>query len=426
MSLKRRQFINNVGKISLGGLLFPSLPAYPFESILNKTLPHSGKNVLVQDEEFWGSIRDQFSLRNEKIHLNNGNINPYPNIVQDSLDTITRACNQGPAYYMRRKYYKQRNQVREKLAQIAGTKPSEIALVRNTTEALNTLLLGIDLKKNDRVLTTDQDYPSMLNTLKMRQLRDKIKIDFVKLPIPAVGDEAIVKLFENAIHRKTKVILVCHIISTTGQVLPIKKIVEMAGVYNIKVIVDGAHSFGHIDFKIPDLACDYYGTSLHKWMNGPFGSGMMYIKEDKISDIWPLNGSPLDEAGISKFEHPGTISTPTELTIETALDFHLSIGIQNKESRLRYLTDYWVNQIKDHPKIIFNTSFGDRNYGAISNFQIKGLDSQLLYKKLMSDYQIHIARYHIGDMDGIRVSPGIFTSLTDLDTLTDVILKLAD
>ena len=238
-----------------------------------------------------------------------------------------------------------------KLADMAGCSPEEIAINRNTTEAMNTVIFGLNLKAGDEVIVAKQDYPNLLNAWKQREKRDGIKLVWLSFQFPMENEDEIVSMYENAITPKTKIIMLMHMINYVGQILPAKKIAQMAHRHGVEVMLDAAHTFAHIDYKIPDLECDYFGTSLHKWLCAPFGTGMLYIKKEKIKDIWALlSDNQPDGDNIRKFESLGTRSFPIELSISHAIDFHQVIGIQRKEARLRYLKNYWVEKVNQNPK----------------------------------------------------------------------------
>jgi selenocysteine lyase/cysteine desulfurase len=418
MASNRRNFIKNLSGTAFG------LAALP---VLNPAgiLPNDSANlpgIFVDDESYWAEIRRSYSVSPNVIYLNSGGVSPQSVYVQNAQDRFNRFSNEGPSYYMWRVLDKGRLNVKKALAGLAGCSHEEVAIVRNATEALETLIFGFDLKKGDEILTSTQDYPSMLNAIKQRVNREGVVLKQVSVPVPLDDERELVKRFENAITPKTKIILVSHVINLTGQILPIKEIVAMGKQRGIDVIVDGAHSFGHFDFTMDELGCDFFGTSLHKWLNAPFGTGLLYIRKNRIKDIWPLFGAVEgEEDKIEKLEHLGTRSFPSELTIGHAVDFHNGIGIKRKAERLKYLTDYWVSKVKDNPKISFNTSFKNGKYGAIANVKIDGLTAKEIQKKLFSDYKIYTIAIDHDEVKGVRVSPNIFTSLKELDLLAEAL-----
>lgn len=423
----RRSFIQHLSKASLAGLTLPYLDTRQLPTIAQyKQQSTSTDEQLVSDERFWGRVQQAYTVSPNLINLNNGGVSPQVQTVQDAEDRLNRQANQGPAYYMWRIQDKQRINVKRQLARIGGCSPDEIALLRNATEALENLLFGFDLQPGDEVVTTDQDYPSMLAALDQRQRRDGIVVKQIQVPVPLTDPQALIDRYAAAISPKTKLLLVCHMINLTGQILPVRAITDLGRANNIPVIVDGAHTFGQFPFTMDDIGADYFGTSLHKWLCAPFGTGMLYVRQEKVATVWPLMGSVEEEwDSITKFEHIGTRSIPAELAVGEAIAFHDTIGTALKGMRLRYLTDYWVRQVIELPGVTFNTAFTEGQYGAIANIRIDGLTPQELQRALFRDYRLFTVAIDHPDVQGVRVSPNIYTRLTDLDLLVEAIHRLA-
>lgn len=411
----RRSFVRNAGLLTGFSFLAPSL-------ILSKSSQAFGAD----DEDFWREIRQAYTESPTLINLNNGGVSPHPKSVQEVVERYTRFANEAPGYYMWRTMGRLRGAIRRQLADLAGCSEDEVAVQRNATEALELVINGLDFNAGEEILTTDQDYPSVLNTLEMKSRREGIIINKITLPTPCENFEEIVDRFRKAITPKTKLIVVCHIINLTGQIMPIKEICKIAKAKGVQVLVDGAHSFANLNFKIPDLGCDYFGTSLHKWLSAPFGTGMLYVRKDRIKNLWPLFGYPEgEEDKITKFEHMGTRSFPIELGIGEAIRFHQGIGIQRKHERLLYLKEYWTDQVKDLPEIKFFTSL-NRDYACgITNFTLHNWDPIKLGVVLTNEYQLYNTVTRHKDIHGIRISPHVYTSLEDLDHLARTIKKLA-
>ncbi|MEL6253582.1 MAG: aminotransferase class V-fold PLP-dependent enzyme [Bacteroidota bacterium] len=381
----------------------------------------------VSDEDFWQEIRRAYTESATLINLNNGGVSPHPKVVQEVVERYTQFANEAPGYYMWRVMGRLRTAIRRQLADMAGVSTEEIAIQRNATEALEVIIKGLDLESGDEVLTTDQDYPSILNTLSMRERRHGIKVNKISVPVPCEDFGEMVESFRLAITPKTKLIVVCHIINLSGQIMPIKEICEMAHENGIEVLVDGAHSFANMDFKISDLGCDYFGTSLHKWLSAPFGTGMLYIKKEKIGKIWPMYGYPEGEKDkITKFEHLGTRSFPIELGIGEAIRFHLGIGTQKKWERLLYLKKYWTDRVKDVPEVEFYTSLDPTYACGICNFGLKNWNAGELGRALTNQHQLYNTVTGHPDIKGVRISPHVYTSLDDLDHLVRTIKNLAE
>jgi selenocysteine lyase/cysteine desulfurase len=312
------------------------------------------------------------------------------------------------------------------VASFGGVSPEEIVITRNTTESLNTIILGYPWEKGDEAIINVQDYPNMLEAFYMASKRYGMVNKYVDLPLHPKNDEEIVNIYESAITSKTRVILITHMINISGQILPVKKICDMAHSHGVEVIVDGAHTFAHLDFKIPDLGGDYYGASLHKWLCCPLGLGLMYIKKDKISKIWPLMGDTTASVeSIDKFERTGTLPLSSHRTIANALKFHNSIGSSRKQERLHYLKDYWTSRVKDIPGVTLNTPLTKDRSCAIANIALEGYKPNELSKALMEKYRIFTVAINNEVVKGVRVTPHLYTTINDLDLMVKAIGELA-
>ena len=392
----------------------------------SRRISHLSAGEAAMDEDFWMTIQQAYTVNSNLIILNNGGVSPSPRVVQDAVERYNRFTNEGPSYYMWRILDQGREPLRQKLALLAGCSDEEIAINRNSTEALNTVIFGMDLQPGDEVIGTLQDYPNMIQAWRQRALRDKIKYIQISFDFPIENDKEIVAAFEKAITAKTKVIHVTHVINWVGQVLPVAKIARMAHQRGIEVIVDGAHSFGLIDFKIPDLECDYFGTSLHKFLSAPIGSGMLWIKKEKIEKIWPLTCNDKPRSGdIRKFETLGTRSFPIEQGIGEAVNFHNAIGSKRKEERIRYLKNYWALRAKEIPGVTIHTSFKPEYACAIAGVSINGMTPGELDIALMNQYKIHTVGIVWENISCVRVTPHVYTRLQDLDKLVGALETLA-
>jgi len=378
------------------------------------------------DEDYWTVIQQAYTVDRNIINLNNGGVSPSPRIVQEAVERYNKMANEGPSYFMWRILDQGREPLRQKLATLAGCSAEEIAINRNATEALITVIYGLDLQPGDEVLGTKQDYPNMINAWKQKALRQGIKYTQISFNFPIENDEEIVAAYEKAITPKTKIIHVTHMVNWLGQIMPVQKIARMAHAKGIEVVCDGAHSFGLMDFKIPDLECDYFGTSLHKFLSAPIGSGMLYIKKEKISKIWPLvcNDNPRG-TDIRKFETLGTRSFPIEQGIGEALNFHNAIGPKRKEERIRYLKNYWANKVKDIPGVSLSTSLKPEYSCAICGVSIQGMTPQELDKQLFDKYKVHVVGITWENISCVRVTPHVYTTLQDLDTFAGAIEEIA-
>lgn len=424
----RRKFLQQVGLLAgafSANSLFNQLHAASWESASRKVTGLSPE-AIAADEDYWSVIQAAYTVNSNLIILNNGGVSPSPKVVQDAVQRYNDLTNQGPSYYMWRILDQGREPLRYKLAALAGCSPEEIAINRNATEALNTVIFGLDLKAGDEVIGTKQDYPNMINAWKQRQEREGITYTQLNFKFPIENDEEIVSAYEKAITPKTKILHVTHIINWIGQIMPVRKICDMAKKHGLEVIVDGAHSFGLLDFKIPELGCDYFGTSLHKFLSAPIGSGMLWIKKEKISKIWPLvcNDKPRSE-DIRKFETLGTRSFPIEQGIGEAVNFQNGIGSKRKEERVRYLKNYWALKAKEIPKVKIHTSFKPEYSCAICGVSIDGMTPGELDSALFNNYKIHTVGIVWENISCVRITPHVYTRLQDLDKLVLALEEIA-
>jgi len=381
---------------------------------------------VAQNEDYWSVIQRAYSVNPDIINLNNGGVSPSPIVVQEAVERYNQLSNEGPSYYMWQILDQGREPLREKLANLAGVEPGEVAIDRNSTEALNTIIYGLPLKAGDEVIGTKQDYPNMIQAYRQRAERDRIFYKQISFDFPIEDDAAIVKAYEDAITPRTRVIHVTHMVNWVGQTMPVAKIADMAHAHNIEVIADGAHSFGLIDFKIPDLRCDYFGTSLHKFLSAPIGTGMMYIKADKIEKVWPLTCNSMPHsADIRKFETLGTRSFPLEQGIGEAINFHEGIGSVRKQQRIFYLKNYWASRVQSMPRVKLHTSLRPEYSAAICGVSIDGMTPAQLASALFDKYKIHTVGIVWENISCVRVTPHVYTTIPDLDKLVRAIGELS-
>ena len=424
----RRKFLGTLGLPAAASMMATtfnpaSIPGY-FEMLANKS---GTPDQIAQDEDFWHEIQQAFTVDRSLVNLNNGGVSPAPAIVQQAMKAHLDYMNQAPVYTMWRILQPQAEGVRQRLAREFGASAEEIALTRNASEGLQICQNGFDFEPGDEVLTTTQDYGRMINTFKQRERRDGIVLKQFSIPIPAEDPDEIVRLFEANITPKTKAILMCHIINITGQILPVKGVVQMARKRGIPVIVDGAHSFAHFAFKQEDLDCDYFATSLHKWLLAPIGTGMLYVRKNKIKDLWPMQAATeARDEDIRKFEEIGTHPEANQIAISEALTFHQGIGAENKEARLRYLRDYWANRLLEHDRIYLNTSQDPRFSCCIGNVGIRGIDTSLVGKYMWDEHRIIITPIKHKEFEGARVTANVYTTIEELERFCDAMEYLAD
>ena len=378
------------------------------------------------DEELWSRMAQAYTVSPNILNLNNGGVSPQPKVVQDAVDRYYHLSNEAPSYYMWQILDKGREPVRRKLADLAGTTPELIAINRNTTEALATVTWGLTLTKGDEIIMTKQDYPNMIQAWKQKEMRDGIKIKWLNFSLPIENDDTFVKEFINATTSRTKIWHITQMINWTGQILPVKKLCEEARKRNIISIVDGAHTFAHMDFKITDFNPDYFGSSLHKWLCAPFGTGMLYVKKENIAGLWPLfpNDKPTD-GNIRKFETLGTRSFAPEQAIGQAIDFHNAIGSKRKEERLRYLKNYWCEKVSANSRVRLTVSLKPEYSCALGSFSIDGMEPGEVSSKLFNEHQIHTTSIKWENISCVRVTPHVYTTTKDLDRFVDAVLKIA-
>jgi selenocysteine lyase/cysteine desulfurase len=422
----RRSFFRKSAAIGLGAFgansLFNELHAADFVQAETLWNPNSQSN-----EDYWSVIQDAYTAsKSDVIILNNGGVSPSPLVVQEALEKYNKQAAQGPSYYMWRIMDKGREPLRQRLAKLAGCDAEEIAINRNATEALNTIIFGLPLQKGDEVIGTIQDYPNMIQAWKQREMRDGLVYKQLSFDFPIENEDAIVKAFADAVTPRTKIIHVTHIINWVGQIMPVKKICQMAHSKGIEVVVDGAHTFGLLDYAIPDLECDYFGTSLHKFLSAPVGSGMMWIKKDKIEKIWPLlcNSVPQGK-DIRKFETLGTRSFCIEQAIGEAINFQEGIGTRRKQERIHFLKKYWAEQAMQIPGVRIHTSLKPEFSCAIAGVSIDGMKPEEVDSKLIKEHKIHTVGINWENIHAVRVTPHVYTKLSDLDRLVGALEKIA-
>ncbi|MSR63339.1 MAG: aminotransferase class V-fold PLP-dependent enzyme [Planctomycetes bacterium] len=374
------------------------------------------KAVTGDDELFWGEIARAFTVDRGMINLNNGGVSPSPRLVQEAMKRHLDVSNEAPAYSMWRILEPEREGVRARLAQTFGVDPEEVALTRNASESLQICQFGFDLQRGDEVLCTTQDYPRMITTFKQRERREGIVLKQFKIPTPCEDPGEIVRLYEANLTPRTKFILVSHVVFLTGQILPAKEVAALGRKHGIPVIVDGAHALAHFDFKISDLECDYYGSSLHKWLHAPHGTGMLYVRKDKIGGLWPLMAAAdTQQNDIRKFEEIGTHPAANALAIAEALVFHETVGPKRKEQRLIELREYWATQLERHERVKFHTSRKPGFAAGIALVELEGVDQEKLVGHLWEKHKIFTVGIKHEDFQGLRISPSVYTLKSELD-----------
>ncbi|MGZ8537095.1 MAG: aminotransferase class V-fold PLP-dependent enzyme [Flavisolibacter sp.] len=429
MSFNRRSFLQKAGILSGSGFL-SSLFMPAWSKNLDQAL-RNAENIspedLATDEDFWYYIQQSFTVSPSMINLNNGGVSPAPKTVQDAMKRYYDLANEAPSFYMWRVIDSGREPLRTNIAKLAGCSSNEIAMNRNASEGMETIIFGLQLKPGDEVVVAKQDYPNIINAWKQRETREGIKINWINLELPSEDENYIVQQYVKAFTSKTKAVNVTHVINWNGQILPVRKIADEAHKRGIEVVVDGAHSFAHMNFKIPDLHCDYFATSLHKWLFAPIGTGMLYVKKEKIKDVYPLfaTDNPLKD-DIRKFESLGTRPFFIEQAIGKALEFHDMIGSERKEKRLHYLKNYWMEKLKNIPKVKLKTSLDPKWGCAIGLVSIDGKKPSELDSYLYTEYKLHTVGIEWENISGVRITPNVYTTTKNLDVLVEGIRSFAN
>ncbi len=418
--MDKRTFLKSAGMVGLGGMLgIDSLTE------LVSRVASISTSELAGAEDFWASVRKGYKLKPDFINLENGYYNYLPEQVLEKFIGHVREVNYQGSYYMRTVQFENKKAVAAKLAVLAGCPADELIITRNTTESLDMIIGGLDWKPGDEAVMAEQDYGAMLEMFKQVAKRHGVVNKVLSVPNHPVNDDEIVNLYKSAITDKTKLLMVCHMINITGQILPIRKICDMAHERGVQVMVDGAHAFAHIKFNIPDLNCDYYGSSLHKWLSVPLGAGILYVRKDRIAGVWPLiaegERKPDD---ISRLNHIGTHPVHTDLTISDSIDFYNIIGVERKEARLRFLQNYWTSKVRDLPNVILNTPADPARSCAIANAGIRNMKPGDMSDALFNKYKIYTAAIDDAGVHGCRITPNVYTTTEELDVLVKALKEL--
>ena len=426
----RRQFLNRTS--TAAGAALAAYNPRALNRLLEASAAQNGRALtdVARDEDFWRVVQDGFTLDRTIVNLNNGGVCPSPRVVHEALKRYLDISNQSPVYHMWQVLEPNIESVRRDLARDIGADPETIAITRNASESLQIAQLGIDLKPGDEVLTTNQDYGRMMQTWEQRVARDEIKLNKIQFPVPPVQSD-LLQRFERAITPATKVLHFMHISNLTGHIFPVKEICDMARKRGLITIVDGAHAYGHFPFKITDFDCDYYGSSLHKWLLAPIGTGLLYVRPDRIEKTWALQPASAAQAkNIRKFEEIGTHPAANHNAIAEALVFQRGIGIERKAARLRYLKARWANQLTKLDRIQLHTSLDPLHSCAIGTVGITGMAPGDITSKLWANHKIIATGITVGPAEkpeyaGVRVTPNVYTTLDEVDTFIDAMTKLA-
>lgn len=419
--MDKRTFLKS---LTLTGLGAPLKALAEWTGLFDK-LPAT---TLAADENFWAGVRGGYRLTPEYINLENGYYNILPGEILEAFFGHVRQVNYEGAHYMRTVQFDNKKKMVTRLAGLAGCSPDELIITRNTTESLDMIIAGYPWQKGDEAIMAEQDYGAMLRMFGQVERRHGVVPKVVSIPNHPASDEELVELYRKAITPRTRLLMVCHMVNITGQILPVQKICDMAHEKGVEVMVDGAHSFAHIRHTIPGLHCDYYGASLHKWLSVPLGAGILYVKKEHTEKIWPLLAEPDGSAtGISLLNHTGTLPVHTDLAIGDAIDYYNTLGPEKKEARLRYLQQYWTSKVRELPRVVVNTPVDPARSCGIANVGIRGIKPADLAERLLREYKIYTVAidYPAAGVQGCRITPNVFTLPGELDVLVRALKELS-
>jgi selenocysteine lyase/cysteine desulfurase len=417
----RRTFLKQLSVLGVG--------ASPMFACVDR-LARQGDGIpideIATDEAFWAELRSQYRLKPDYVNLENGYYCMMPEEILEHYITQVREINLHASFFMRTMMEDERGRIVEKLAAAGSCEPAELVLTRNATESLDLVIGGYPWKTGDEAVMADQDYGSMLDMFELQARRHGIINRRVSIPNHPRDDQEIVDLYASAITDRTRLLMVCQMINITGQILPVRKICEMAHARGVEVMVDGAHAFAHIDSNIPSLGADYYGASLHKWLSAPLGTGILWIKKDKVSKLWPLFAeAPRAKDDIARLNHTGTTPVHTYLAVAHALEFHQRLGPQRKEARLRHLQRYWTSKLRSTPRVRIHTPEEPQRACAIANVGVEGIEPKALARILLDDHDIWTVAIDRANVHGCRITPNVYTTTVELDRLVGAIQQIS-
>ncbi len=414
--MHKRDFLRSLGATTVATLLGEKLWAQ------YEPLPAL---ELAGAEDFWVALRKKYRLKPDYINLEHGYYSMQATPVLEAFIGHVREVNYQASYYLRTVQTPDKDAARTELARLAGCSVDEIIITRNTTESLDTVIAGYDWKPGDEAVMAVQDYGAMLDQFVLQARRYGMVNRMVSLPNDPTSDDEIVQLYANAITPKTRLLLVSHLVNISGQILPIRKIADMAHAKGVAVAVDGAHAFAHLDFRIPDLGADYYAASLHKWLGVPLGAGILYVQRDRLAPLWPVFGDQgFADGDIRKLNHTGTHPVHTDLAIRNAIAFHESIGVQRKQARMKFLQQYWTTKVRGVKNVVVNTPVDPARSAGIANVGVTTMKPGDLAKVLLDRYKIWTVAIDRENVKGARITPHLFTTTAELDVLVRALTEL--
>ncbi len=436
--MDKRSFLK---KASLAGLLPCSVPNF-----INASSEHStsreAKHMAYEltqksakpylkpwsgsEETFWEEVRSHYKLVPDFINLESGYYNIIPEPTLEGLKQNMNQVNLRGSHYMRTELDQDRHKIAKSLADFMGCPQENLIITRNTTESLDLVIAGYPWQKGDHVIYAMQDYGAMKVMFEQVSERHGLTQEIISVPNHPSSDEEIVALYESKITPQTKMIMVCHMINITGQILPVRKICDMAHSHGLEVLVDGAHCIGHFEFNIQDLNCDYYGSSLHKWLAAPLGNGLLYIDSKRIAQLWPLLADyEKDPNNILRLNHLGTHPAYITLGIGDAINYLNWIGLKRKEERLNALRSYWMEALKDIPGVVINTPFDTGRARGIGNVGLINMTPAQMADRLLNEHRVFTVAIDYANVKGCRITPNVFTTYEELDHFISAVKTLA-
>ena len=418
--MKRREILKRLG---IGTAILPFTSS--FDAAMNDLNLSDDledlTGVSYDDEKFWKRFaKRNYRVSDEFINLENGYFGVQPEVVKQAYIKNVEKVNEYSSQYMRTSFSEDYKSIVKGLAQFAGVKPEETLVTRNATEALNIIIQGLKLEKGDEVILHRQDYFSMIEAFEMLSRTKGIKVRYIKVPLIPQDDEDILRAYREAVNERTKCILVTHLLHMTGQIMPVKKIADEFKPLGIDIVVDAAHSFAQLGFKITDLGADFVGVNLHKWFSNPLGAGMLYVKENRIPDLQPMYGDVRQESNnIRKLGHFGTLATPILMTIPVAQAYNERITLPLKEKRLRYLQNYWTTEAQKIDKVVVTTPTEPNRSCALASFKIEGQQATETVRLLHEKFKVFTVIRYLEDDQVVRVTPNLYNNLADLDRLLE-------
>ena len=392
------------------------------EAAAASRLPDAG------NESYWQMVKRQYPLEENLIYLNAANVCPASRLVLDRHVEYLRDFHGNPSFQNRDKYEAMRESLRGKVARMLRVSADEIAVTRNTSEGSNIIVKGVDLKTGDEVLITDHNHPSNNDSWRVRAQRDGLVVRSLPVPIPAPSAEKLLADFERAITPRTRVIAITHVTSTTGIQYPAREIAALARKRGIYMHLDGAQTFGALNVNLSEIGCDSYSASAHKWLMGPLEAGILWVRAERIPQIWPsiVTAGWTDHLkGARKFEVFGQRDDPRVVALEAAVDFINLIGMPAVEARMQALSTRAKIQLKEIAAVELKTNLEPKLSGGVVKFRIKSMPTKRAYDQLWEKHRLAIAMTPSGDAEGLRFSPQIYNSMEEVDRAVAAVKEIA-